>query len=216
MLKIKEKTVNDNDFGEVTLRKNPRCRRPSVKVSPNLKVTVTVPSLFSFRQALSLLDRYRDKVKSFLEKQQKKNALRVSLDETDIEKLRKEAKEYLPVRTETIAGRYGFTYSGVSIKNNKTNWGSCSSRKHINLNLNLMRVPSPARDYVIIHELCHLRYMNHGPEFHALLEKTLIDFYSSIDNQDYLDRVTEIRASAPSGAPIHRAMQLCLRDFPLR
>ena len=216
MFKVKEKTVSDSDFGEVTLRKNPRCRRPSVKVSPNLKVTVTVPSLFSFRYALSLLDRYRERVKSFLEKQKKKNAARESLPEIDIEKLRKEAKEFLPARLASIAGRYGFVYFGVSIKNNKSNWGSCSAKKHINLNLNLMRVPSPARDYVLVHELCHLRYMNHGPEFHSLLEKTLADFYSSIEDEAYISSIAEIRSSAPSGVPVHRAMQLCLRRFPLR
>lgn len=216
MFRIKEKTITDSDFGEVTLRKNPRCKRPSVKVSPSLKVTVTVPSLFTFRYAEALLERYRGKVKSFFEKKKKEIGDRKPSPEIDVEKLRKEAKKYLTARLEAIASLYNFTYSGVSIKNNKTNWGSCSAKKHINLNLNLMRVPAPARDYVIIHELCHLRYMNHGPEFHALLEKTLVDFYSTIEDEEYQRSIKDIVASAPSGAFVHKAMQLSLRKFPLR
>lgn len=216
MFSFKEKTISDNDFGEVTLRKNPRCRTPRVKVSADLKVTVTVPSLFTFRYASSLLERYRARIKSFIEIQKKKNAGREPATEIDIERLRKEAKKYLPQRLDAIAHRYGFEYSGVSIKNNKSNWGSCSAKKHINLNLNLMRVPSPARDYVLTHELCHLVHMNHGPEFHNLLEKTLLDLYFSIEDETYQESIAKIRAAAPSGVPVHRAMQLYLRKFPLR
>ena len=51
-----------------------------------------------------------------------------------------------------------------------SNWGSCSELGNINLNLNLMRLPEHLRDYVMLHELCHLRHLDHGPEFHALLE----------------------------------------------
>ena len=65
-----------------------------------------------------------------------------------VEELRRQAKAYLP----------------------SSNWGSCSSKGNINLNLNLMRVPQELQDYVMLHELCHLKYLNHSPQFHALLE----------------------------------------------
>lgn len=86
-----------------------------------------------------------------------------------IRTLRKEAKEYLPERTALLASRFGFTYSGICIKNNLTNWGSCSARGNINLNLHLVRIPRRLSDYVILHELCHLREMNHGKKYHQLL-----------------------------------------------
>ena len=96
---------------------------------------------------------------------------RRTLPETDeVKQLRARAKEFLPVRLKELADRYGFEYNTVRIKHNASNWGSCSVRKNINLNLNLMRLPEDLRDYVMLHELCHLRHMNHGPEFHALLE----------------------------------------------
>lgn len=88
----------------------------------------------------------------------------------EVERLRKEAKAFLPGRVSELAAVHGFEYNRVFIKHNVSNWGSCSSKKNINLNLNLMRLPAELRDYVILHELCHLRHMNHGPEFHSLLE----------------------------------------------
>ena len=85
------------------------------------------------------------------------------------ETLRAEAKAWLIPRLATLAAEHGFAYNKVFIKNNVSNWGSCSTKGNINLNMQLMRLPEELRDYVILHELCHLKQLNHGPEFHALL-----------------------------------------------
>ncbi len=90
--------------------------------------------------------------------------------------LRAAAKACLPVRLRELAAQYGFEFNQVRIKHNVSNWGSCSSKKNINLNLNLMRLPAELRDYVMLHELCHLREMNHGPQFKALLESVCPDW----------------------------------------
>ena len=87
-----------------------------------------------------------------------------------VEQLRKEAKATLPPRLAALAAQHGFVYNKVFIKNNVSNWGSCSSLKNINLNLRLVTLPQELQDYVMLHELCHLKYLNHGKEFHALLE----------------------------------------------
>ena len=86
-----------------------------------------------------------------------------------IEKLRAEAKAYLPGRLAELAAEHGFTYNRVVIRNNRTNWGSCSVKGNINLNLQLMRLPAELQDFVMLHELCHLKHLNHGAEFHTLL-----------------------------------------------
>lgn len=86
------------------------------------------------------------------------------------EALRAEAKAWLKPRLAELAAKYGFTYNKVFIRNNLTNWGSCSNRGNISLNMQLMRLPEELRDYVILHELCHLKQLNHGAEFHALLD----------------------------------------------
>ena len=88
----------------------------------------------------------------------------------EVERMRAQAKAELPPRLAALAAQHGFQYKRVFIKNNRTNWGSCSSLGNINLNLRLVSLPQELQDYVMLHELCHLKYLNHGPEFHALLE----------------------------------------------
>ncbi|MBR5856677.1 MAG: M48 family metallopeptidase, partial [Bacteroidales bacterium] len=63
-----------------------------------------------------------------------------------------------------------FSYNAVFIKNNRSNWGSCSGKRNINLNLHLVALPNELMDFVIIHELCHLVHLNHSKEFHKLLD----------------------------------------------
>lgn len=83
--------------------------------------------------------------------------------------LRHEAKRLLPDRLMTLAARHHFTCTGVRIMNSKTRWGSCSSRKSINLSLSLMLLPWHLIDYVLLHELCHTVEMNHSDRFWQLL-----------------------------------------------
>lgn len=100
----------------------------------------------------------------------RRRARRQLAETPEVAELRKQAKAYLPGRLAELAAQHGFSYNQVRIKHNVSNWGSCSVKKNINLNLNLMRLPDELRDYVMLHELCHLKYMNHGKEFHALME----------------------------------------------
>lgn len=87
-----------------------------------------------------------------------------------MERLRAQAKAELPGRLAALAAEHGFVYNKLTIKNNVSNWGSCSSKGNINLNLRLVTLPQELQDYVMLHELCHLKHMNHGPKFHELLE----------------------------------------------
>ena len=117
----------------------------------------------------------------------------------DVERLRKDAKLLLPARCRSLAERYGCAVGKVFVKHNRSNWGSCSSRGNINLNLNLVRLPVELRDYVILHELCHLRQMNHGPEFHRMLEAMCVDLLG--------DRLPD--------RPLHVALRRRLRGYGL-
>jgi predicted metal-dependent hydrolase len=84
---------------------------------------------------------------------------------------RKEAHQFLPVRVEFLAKKFGFHYNQIRIKNNKTRWGSCSFINNINLNLHLMRLPDHLIDYIILHELAHTVEKNHGMKFWELLDR---------------------------------------------
>ena len=82
-----------------------------------------------------------------------------------------EAKEYLPNRLAQLALVNGINYGKVTIRNTKTRWGSCSHLNNINLSLHLMRLPEKLIDYVILHELAHVKVKNHSPAFWSYLNE---------------------------------------------
>jgi len=77
----------------------------------------------------------------------------------------------LPDRTKQLAGKFGFYYSMVKIQSSKSRWGSCSRERSINLSFYLMLLPSHLIDYVILHELCHTKEMNHSEKFWKWMDK---------------------------------------------
>lgn len=85
--------------------------------------------------------------------------------------LKVEGKNYLPQRTLALATKFNFKVKHITVKEIRSRWGSCSSKKNINLSCFLMLLPSELIDYIILHELCHTIEMNHGPSFHALMDK---------------------------------------------
>jgi hypothetical protein len=87
-------------------------------------------------------------------------------------------KKYIPARTGQLARKYGFNFSKVIIKGQKTRWGSCSVRKNLSFNYKLMQYREDIIDYVIIHELCHLREMNHSKRFWLLVAEICPDYKS--------------------------------------
>nr|VFJ89241.1 MAG: hypothetical protein BECKLFY1418A_GA0070994_10072 [Candidatus Kentron sp. LFY] len=88
---------------------------------------------------------------------------------------RGEAKSYLPRRLAALAEYMGARPVRVSIRSQKTRWGSCSGKGHISLNWRLMLLPTQLTDYVLVHELCHLRHLNHSPKFWALMRQSIPD-----------------------------------------
>ncbi|NOY95722.1 MAG: M48 family metallopeptidase [Chlorobi bacterium] len=80
-----------------------------------------------------------------------------------------EAKRYLPGRIRHLAALHGFSYNKVTIRNNRSNWGSCSGRNNISLNLHLMKLPYHLIDFILLHELTHTVEKNHGKRFHEIL-----------------------------------------------
>jgi predicted metal-dependent hydrolase len=85
--------------------------------------------------------------------------------------MRQLARERLVPRLHELAAQYGLTISRVTIRNQRSRWGSCSRARAIALNFRLVQMPPEVRDYVLIHELMHLRQQNHGPRFWGLVEQ---------------------------------------------
>ncbi len=88
-----------------------------------------------------------------------------------VETYRREAKEILPQRLFELSFQFGFTYNKVSVRDTRSQWGSCSNDNNISLSLHLVRLPDELIDYVLLHELVHTRVKNHGPKYWKLLDQ---------------------------------------------
>lgn len=96
-----------------------------------------------------------------------------------LRELAAQAKGVLPERVAYYAGILGVTYGTITIRSQHTRWGSCSSKGNLNFNCLLMLTPDSVVDYVVVHELCHRKEMNHSARFWALVEKILPDYRES-------------------------------------
>lgn len=94
----------------------------------------------------------------------------------EIQELAKQASEVLSVKAKYYAEKLGVTYGRITIRNQKTRWGSCSGKGNLNFNCLLMLAPEEIQDYVVIHELCHRKEMNHSQKFWAEVEKIMPDY----------------------------------------
>jgi len=100
--------------------------------------------------------------------------------------LQEKALRYLPTHLDSVSIKLKLSYNKVRIKRQKTRWGSCSIGKNINLNRNLMFMPSEVVDYVVHHELVHLKVLNHSPKFWKELGRSFPNYKNSINQLKYL------------------------------
>ena len=164
--------------------------RPSREVSPVLPSDAAPARRLSFKVRTSVIDNPQDSGRLWLSLDNPTHIRIIevpagfsapnvisqkALRDVLVEVLREEAKILLPQKLSYFSDQYGFHFHKVTIKHNSSNWGSCSRAGNINLNLNLIRLPEPLCDYVLLHELCHLKEPNHGPRFHALLERLCLN-----------------------------------------
>ena len=91
-------------------------------------------------------------------------------------KHRENAREITAERIKYFSNTHGFECNRVSIRNQKTRWGSCSTKGNLNFNYKILFLEPEMRDYIIVHELCHLKEFNHSRKFWMLVEKILPDY----------------------------------------
>lgn len=150
--KKKQTTVFDHTTQFCTKK---HCLQIKTHKKLSLKYQISTPKLYIWYP--ESVDTKNEKVQSFIRK---------AITET----LRLEAQELLPGRTNYFASKYNLGVEKVAVRNNKTRWGSCSGKNAISLNVQLMRLPDKLIDYVILHELAHIKHKNHSKQFWAYLE----------------------------------------------
>ena len=146
----------------------------AVEVNSSAKVIVRAPLRAPMAEIEGFLLIHRNWIEAHIEKALKEMERKENLgifSEEELKEITKEARKILPSRLEELARTMGISYNQVSLRKQKTRWGSCNSKGNISLNCLLVRVPDEVRDYVLIHELCHRRHMNHSKAFWTMVEK---------------------------------------------
>ncbi|PKM62992.1 MAG: M48 family peptidase [Firmicutes bacterium HGW-Firmicutes-21] len=148
----------------------------SLEITSELQILVRVPRQMRKSEIESFLDKHRSWIEKHMELRKKKNRdARVITEEQAIE-FKRSAKEYLPKRTEHFAELLGLTPTSIKITSAKKRFGSCSAKNGICYSWRLMVYPREIIDYVIVHELAHIKYKNHGVAFYAFIEKHMPDY----------------------------------------
>lgn len=215
MARQEGKIIVDPEIGEVVFRKSLRSRSISIRVHPVKGVSVSVPYIVPYAAARLFFEARRQWVIDTMARQREKYRDIPQASPEEVETLRLQARKELPERLAVLAERYGFRYNRVAIKHNATNWGSCSSKGNINLNLSILRLPDILRDYVLLHELCHLRHQDHGHSFHLLLEHVLTDhILREADNGDALAKELARKAAVSKARfPLDHTMTRAIREY---
>ena len=164
-------TVEIPNIGQVVIAKSKRAKRLSITVKRNQTVRLTIPRGISMRTAEQFL---YSKI-PWIEKHLRKFKTLEREDESPpLPKINEaKAKCALIKRLREIADIHDYHYAKVTIRKQKTRWGSCSAKNNISLNVNLVRLPDELRDYVILHELVHTRIKNHSKRFWLELDKVV-------------------------------------------
>ena len=162
-------------IGEVLFDRSTRAKRINISVRPFKGVRVAVPYRISLKKAIEFADSKKGWIKKNLNKmrQMEQDHKILSIKFKDID--RHEARKILVKRIDELAKAHGFRYNRIFIRNQKTRWGSCSSKNNISLNIKLVRLPERLTDYVIIHELVHTRIKSHNKKYYAALEQIVND-----------------------------------------
>ena len=164
-------TVQIEGIGAVLLEHSRRSRRIVISVRIDKGVRVAVPYRTSFASALEFVRVKKTWIKKHLIKVQEYEKRKQAFSEAFQSINKTEAKKRIIARLAELAKQHGFTYNKVTIRNQRTRWGSCSAKNNISLNIKLVALPPELFDYVILHELVHTRVHNHSRKFWHELDK---------------------------------------------
>lgn len=158
----------DAELGHIALRVNARARRFTFRVREGALV-VTCPPHSSVRDVLRAVEQLRPRLSRMLQRSEPS----CHYSDAQLRELTLRARQQLLPRLAELAQTHGFRYLRASVRPSRTRWGSCSMRGTISLSVFLVLLPPHLQDYVMLHELCHTREMNHAPRFHFLLDTLL-------------------------------------------
>jgi len=162
----------------ITVKRSKR-KTISLEVQPDGDVILRAPSLMKDKDIQDFLEKHEDWLIYHVEQAKKKTAAReqvTPLTQNEIHELTNLIKIYLSEKLPHYASQLGVDFGTITLRMQKTRWGSCSSKGNLNFNILLGLCPEEVRDYVICHELCHRLEMNHSPAFWAHVQKVCPEY----------------------------------------
>ena len=159
-----------------------RTRRKTIglEISPDLQITVRAPyhlSDFRIREFVESKQTWILKHLAIMQDRQAHDPIPAGvISDKELRHMTEEARIIIPERVKYFAKIIGVTYGQITIRHQKTRWGSCSSSGNLNFNCMLMATSPELIDYVVVHELCHRKQMNHSPLFWKEVEEILPDY----------------------------------------
>ncbi|MHC4289009.1 MAG: M48 family metallopeptidase [Planctomycetota bacterium] len=154
----------------VSYRRSTRAKRMRITVHPTQEVTVTVPRGFSLKRAEAFVQSKQAWIRKHLIKNQQIEDIREKQPELSPQELERVQNDLFS-RLERFSDQYDLPYRRAAFRCQKTKWGSCSNQNNISLNINIAFLPEHLQDYILLHELCHIRHMNHSKAFWAQLDE---------------------------------------------
>ena len=148
----------------------------SIQLSPAGEVVVRAPNRMPKRDIERFLEEKRGWIEGHLSKLPE---VQPKLSEAELQTLARQAKEVLPEIAASYAPKVGVDYGRITIRAQRTRWGSCSAQGNLNFNCLLMLMPDDVMEYVVVHELCHRKEMNHSARFWAEVERVLPGYRES-------------------------------------
>jgi len=172
---VNSNIIEIDGVGPVLFERSRRAKHVNISVKPFAGVRVAVPDGVSFRKAEEFVHASAGWIQKHLYRMKQYEKENKAIADTSVGIERAKAKRRLTGRLKQLAEQHGFTYNRVSIRNQKTRWGSCSHQNNINLNMKLVKLPDELADYVILHELVHTRFKNHSSDFWAEMDRLVGD-----------------------------------------
>lgn len=170
----------DHTDYEITLIRSRR-KSLAIEITPGLQVVVRAPARMPVREINAFVKEKDDWIRAHLQRMEEKKRLREqyrepALSKEELQELATQAMKLIPQRVRHYAPIIGVTYGRITIRNQRTRWGSCSGKGNLNFNCLLLLMPEEVLDYVVVHELCHRKEMNHSARFWVEVEKILPDY----------------------------------------
>lgn len=159
-----------------TIKNHPRSKHVSIRIKRTGEIMVTKPIRVSISRAEDVIKKKTDWIISHISRIQSLPPISPKISKKEYLILKNEALNIVQEKIKYFNQYYNFEYKNIFIKNQKTRWGSCSSHKNLNFNCKIIHLKPELIDYIVVHELCHLKHMNHSQKFWNLVEESIPEY----------------------------------------